>query len=46
MQSNSIRITQTSNDHNEIIEHTVFMRVSTKKIIAATVEAVIQGVLK
>jgi hypothetical protein len=46
MQSNTIRITQTSNLSNEIIEHTVCVKVSTSKIIAATVEAVLQGVLK
>jgi hypothetical protein len=32
--------------YNEMIEHIVCMKVSTNKIIAATVEAVLQGVLK
>jgi hypothetical protein len=31
---------------NEMIEHIACMKVSTNKIIAATVEAVLQGVLK
>jgi hypothetical protein len=32
--------------YNEMIEHIVCMKVSTNKIIAVMVEAVLQGVLK